>query len=89
MKRLFIEKGSSNRANKVLEVSLWVSYIFGLKQKFWRERVLGIEILSKVVSKKTREKQKLDFFWMKNIPYGFGIALWVVFLRVLGSQKRG
>jgi len=78
MKRLFIEKGSSNRANKVLEVGLWVSYIFGLKQKFWRERVLGIEILSKVVSKKTREKQKLDFFWMKNIPYDFGIALWVV-----------
>ena len=31
--RLFIEKGSSNRANKVLEVDLWVSYIFGLKQK--------------------------------------------------------
>jgi len=52
MKRLFIEKGSSNRANKILEVGLWVSYIFGLKQKFWRERVLGIEILSKVVSKK-------------------------------------
>jgi len=52
MKRLFIEKGPSNRANKVLEVGLWVSYIFGLKQKFWRERVLGIEILSKVVSKK-------------------------------------
>ena len=61
MKRLFIEKGSSNRANKVLEVGLWVSYIFGLKQNF-EERVLGIEILSKVVSKKTREKQKLDFF---------------------------
>ena len=79
MKRLFIEKGSSNRANKVLEVGLWVSYIFGLKLKFWRERVLGIEILSKVVSKKTREKQKLDFFWMKNITYGFRIALWVVF----------
>ena len=52
MKKLFIEKGSSNRANKVLEVGLWVSYIFGLKQQFWRERVLGIEILSKVVSKK-------------------------------------
>ena len=34
MKRLFIEKRSSNRANKVLEVGLWVSYIFGLKQKF-------------------------------------------------------
>ena len=34
MKRLFIEKGPSNRANKVLEVCLWVSYIFGLKQKF-------------------------------------------------------
>ena len=50
MKRLFIEKGSSNRANKVLEVDLWVSYILVLKQKFWR--VLGIEILSKVVSKK-------------------------------------
>ena len=63
MKRLFIEKGSSNRANKVLEVGLWVSYIFGLKQKILKgERVLGIEILSKVVSKKTREKQKLDFF---------------------------
>ena len=53
MKRLFIDKGSSNRANKVLEVGLWVSYIFGLKQNFEeRERVLGIEILSKVVSKK-------------------------------------
>ena len=49
-KRLFIKKGSSNRANKVLEVGLWVSYIFGLKQNF-EERVLGIEILSKVVSK--------------------------------------
>ena len=33
MKRLFIEKGPSDRANKVLEVGLWVSYIFGLKQK--------------------------------------------------------
>jgi len=39
MKRLFIEKGPSNRANKILEVGLWVSYIFGLKQKFWRESV--------------------------------------------------
>ena len=58
---LFIEKGPSNRANKVLEVGLWVSYFFGLKKNF-EERVLGIEILSKVVSKKTREKQKLDFF---------------------------
>ena len=57
MKRLFIEKGSSNWANKVLEVGLWVSYILVLKQKFWRERVLGIEILSKVVSKKL-EKNK-------------------------------
>ena len=36
---------------------------FWLKTKILkRERVLGIEILSKVVSKKTREKQKLDFF---------------------------
>ena len=26
-------KGPSNRANKVLEVGLWVSYIFCLKQK--------------------------------------------------------
>ena len=32
-------KGPSNWANKVLEVGLWVSYIFGLKQKFWRESV--------------------------------------------------
>lgn len=32
--------------------------------------MLGIEILSKVVSK-TKEKQKLDFFFMKNITYGF------------------
>ena len=39
MKMLFIEKGSSNRANKVLEVDLWVSYIFGLKQKIWRKSV--------------------------------------------------
>ena len=74
MKRLFIEKGSSNRANKVLEVGLWVSYIFGLKQKFWRERVLGIEILSKVVSKKTRDKQKLDFFFeWKTYPMVLGL----------------
>ena len=73
MKRLFIEKGSSNRANKVLEVGLWVFYIFGLKQKFWRERVLGIEILSKVVSKKTREKQKLDFFEWKTYPMVLGL----------------
>ena len=58
MKRLFIEKGSSNRANKVLEVGLWVSYIFGLKQKIWRERVLGIEILSKVVFLKKLERNK-------------------------------
>ena len=36
-------------ANKVLEVGLWVSYIFGLKQKFWRESV-GYR-KSKVVSK--------------------------------------
>ena len=62
MKRLFIEKGSSNRANKVLEVGLWVSYIFGLKQKFWRERVLGIEILSKVVSKKLERNKSYIFF---------------------------
>ena len=61
MKRLFIEKGPSDRANKVLEVDLWVSFILVLK-KIFEERVLGIEILSKVVSKKTREKQKLDFF---------------------------
>ena len=59
MKRLFIEKGPSDRANKVLEVGLWVSYIFfGLKQNF-EERVLGIEILSKVVFfKKKLERNK-------------------------------
>ena len=57
MKKLFIEKGSSNRANKVLEVGLWVSYIFGLKN-FVEERVLGIEILSKVISKKKLERNK-------------------------------
>ena len=34
---------------------------FWLKTKNLK-RVLGIEILCKVVSKKTREKQKLDFF---------------------------
>ena len=73
MKRLFIEKGSSNWANKVLEVGLWVSYIFGLKQNF-EERVLGIEILSKVVSKKTREKQKLNFFFeWKTYPMVLGL----------------
>ena len=33
MKRLFIEKGSSNRANKVLEVGLWVSYIFEILKR--------------------------------------------------------
>ena len=32
-KRLFIEKGSSNRANKVLEVGLWVSYIFEILKR--------------------------------------------------------
>ena len=31
---IIYRKGPSNRANKVLEVGLWVSYIFGLKQKF-------------------------------------------------------
>ena len=48
--------------------------------------MLGIEILSKVVSKKTREKQKLDFFlnekhtlwfWdcsMSGFPKGFRIS---------------
>ena len=61
--KVIYRKGPSNRANKVLEVGLWVSYIFWLKTKILkRERVLGIEILSKVVSKKTREKQKLYFF---------------------------
>jgi len=89
MKRLFIEKGSSNRANKVLEVGLWVSYIFGLKQKFWRERVLGIEILSKVVSKKTREKQKLNFFLNEKHTLWFWDCSMSGFLGVLGSQKRG
>ena len=62
-------------------------YFFGLKQNF-EERVLGIEILSKVVFflKKTREKQKLDFFlnekhnlwyWdcsMSGFPKGFRIS---------------
>ena len=52
MKMLFIEKESSNRANKVLEVGLWVSYILVYKNKNFEERVLGIEILSKVVLKK-------------------------------------
>ena len=32
--KVIYRKGPSNRANKVLEVGLWVSYIFGLKQKF-------------------------------------------------------
>ena len=48
--------------------------------------MLGIEILSKVVSKKTKEKQKLDFFlnekhtlwfWdcsMSGFPKGFRIS---------------
>ena len=57
MKRLFIEKGSSNRANKVFEVGLWVSYIFGLKQKIWRESVgYRNSIYGGFVLKKTREK---------------------------------
>ena len=58
---------------------------FWLKKNF-EERVLGIEILCKVVSKKTREKQKLDFFlnekhtlwfWdcsMSGITKGFRIS---------------
>ena len=57
MKRLFIEKGSSNRANKVLEVGLWVSYIFGWNKNF-EERVLGIEIPSKVVLKKLERNKR-------------------------------
>ena len=32
--KVIYRKGPSNRANKVLEVGLWVSYIFGFKQKF-------------------------------------------------------
>ena len=32
-KKIIYRKGPSNRANKVLEVGLWVFYIFGLKQK--------------------------------------------------------
>ena len=32
--KVIYRKGPSNQANKVLEVGLWVSYIFGLKQKF-------------------------------------------------------
>ena len=66
MKRLFIEKGPSDRANKVLEVDLWVSFILVLKKKF-EERVLGIEILSKVFFlKKTREKQKLNYYFLNE-----------------------
>ena len=32
--KIIYRKGPSNRANKVLEVGLWVSYILVLKQKF-------------------------------------------------------
>ena len=32
--KVIYRKRPSNRANKVLEVGLWVSYIFCLKQKF-------------------------------------------------------
>ena len=47
---------------------------FGLKTKILkRERVLGIEILSKVVSKKTREKQELDFFLNEKYPMVLGL----------------
>ena len=63
--KVIYRKGPSNRANKVLEVGLWVSYIFGLK-KIFEERVLGIEIISKVFFKKTREKQKLDFYFLNE-----------------------
>ena len=41
MKMLFIENGPSNRANKALEVGLWVSYIFGLKQNFEERESVG------------------------------------------------
>ena len=34
-------KGPSNRANKVLEVGLWVSDIFGLKQNFEERESVG------------------------------------------------
>ena len=59
--KVIYRKGPSNRANKVLEVGLWVSYIFGLNKNF-EERVLGIEILSKVVLKKNYRETKVIFF---------------------------
>ena len=49
--KVIYRKGPSNRANKVLEVGLWGFLYFWLKTKNFEERVLGIEILSKVVLK--------------------------------------
>ena len=83
--KVIYRKGPSNRANKVLEVGLWVSYIFLADIKNFEERVLGIEILSKVVSKKL-ERNKSQIFlnekhtlWfqdcsMSGFPKGFRIS---------------
>ena len=61
MKRLFIEKGSSNRANKVLEVGLWVSYIFGLKQNF-EERECWVQKFYLRWFQKNQRETKFRFF---------------------------
>ena len=51
--KFIYRKGPDNRANKVLEVGFMGFLYFWLKTKILkRERVLGIEILSKVVFKK-------------------------------------
>ena len=83
--KVIYRKGPSNRANKVLEVSLWVSYIFGLKQNF-EERECWVQKFYLRWFQKTREKQKLDFFlnekhslWfqdcsMSGFPKGFRIS---------------
>ena len=83
MKRLFVEKGSSNRANKVLEVGLWVSYIV-----FWlKTKILMRECwVQKFYLRKNQRETKVRFFlnekynlWfqdcsMSGFPKGFRIS---------------
>jgi hypothetical protein len=42
------------------------SYIFGLRQEFWKDK-LGEEILSKLALKEKKRKQGLDFGWKTNL----------------------
>jgi hypothetical protein len=76
-----LSKDLTKHANKVLMCNLWVSYIFGLRQEFWKDKP-GEK--SKVVLKKKKRKQGLDF-WMKNKPMVLKLLkVWRVFPKGLG-----